>query len=433
MVIDKKTALNSIGRKVASILMFLKGAVRLKKGPTRLTKTGSPWVFSNELASVDKKIEPGAWVALEDAAGKAIGYGYFNPHSLIAFRLFERASFRSEEQTRALFFKRLDAAWRTRTRAYAQRIAAGEIGAKSFRLAFGESDGVPGLIIDLYEAAARGNGMAVLQCHAAGADNFIFWAQQWLEERMAIGCGVVRNDLDVRKREHVALEVSEWGQLPDSIWALEGGVRFFVDPRKGQKTGYFYDHRDNRAELARRAASSEGDILDCFSYVGGWGLQALKKSAKGKLLAVDVSRAALERVERNAAENGLRDRVETLEVDLFKEKKALGARKFAVVVSDPPALTSSAKQAAEGRRAHEACFATALAHLESGGIAALASCSFHLTWDDFISCVSRAGWDALSKQLKLTYVGSQGADHPILSSLPETRYLKAVIVEEFGH
>jgi 23S rRNA (cytosine1962-C5)-methyltransferase len=408
--------------------MFLKGAIRLKKGPSRFLRSSSPWVFSNELVKIDKSLAPGSWVSLEAHDGRALGYGFFNPHSLIAFRAFERVSFRSEEQTRAVFFKRLDGAWAARQRAYGAQIAAREMGAHSFRLAFGESDGVPGFIIDLYEATP--GALAVLQSHAAGADSFLFWAQQWLAERMAIDRGVIRNDVDVRRKENVALEVKEWGSLPKEAHALEGGVRFFVDPRRGQKTGYFYDHRDNRAELARRAAGVAGDVLDCFSYVGSWGLQALKRSPKAKLVAIDVSAAALSALSRNAEENGFKGRVECVEMDFFKDGPGhLGDRRFGVVVCDPPALTSSAKQAQEGRRAHETCFRRALEHLAPGGLFAAASCSFHLTWDEFLECGGKAG-GALGKQLRATFVGSQAADHPVLASMPETRYLKCMIAEE---
>lgn len=407
--------------------MFLKGAVKLKKGSNRFTKLLNPWVYSNELVSIDKSLPPGSWVELESYDGQALGYGYFNPHSLIAFRVFERAKFRSEEQTRALFFKKMDAAWTLRTRAFAARIASGDMGRFSFRLAFGESDGVPGLVIDLFDSS-RG-AVPVVQCHSAGADQFVFWLQQWFDERMGVSHGIIRNDLDVRRKEHAELSVREWGALPTDAYAQEGGVKFFVDMRKGQKTGYFYDLRDNRAELARRAASTPGDILDCFSYIGSWGLQALKQNQKAKLTAVDVSGPALESLKRNAAENGMGSRVETVEIDFFKDKKTLAGRAFGTVICDPPALTSSAKQAAEGRRAHEACFYNALGYLAPGGVAALSACSFHLTWDDFLGCVQRAGVSR-NRTLKVSHVGSQSADHPILSTLLETRYIKSVIVEE---
>jgi len=287
---------------------------------------------------------------------------------------------------------------------------------------------VAGFVMDLFESGEtnKSPAVAVIQCHSAGADNFILWAQQWLDERMGVRCGVVKNDLDVRNRENVKLEVIEWGDLPREIYALEGAVRFKVDPRKGQKTGFFYDHRDSRRELALRASHVEGDILDLFSYVGGWGLQALKKHPKARLVAVDVSASALELLKFNAEANGMGGRIELVQADLFKDKKVLGSRKFGTVISDPPALTSSAKQASEGRRALEACFYLALGHLAPTGIVALGSCSYHLTWDEFFVIVGRAA-RSWNRTLRIGFIGSQGADHPILSTLPETRYLKAVI------
>lgn len=409
--------------------MFLKGAVQLKKGPSRFSKFGGPWVYSNELVKIDKTLPPGSWVSLEGPDGQTLGYGHFNPNSLIAFRVFERAKFRSEEQTRALFFKRMDSAWALRTRAYADRIASGDMGRFSYRLAFGESDGLPGFVVDLFDSG--GGAVPVAQCHSAGADQFVFWFQQWLDERMGVTHGILRNDLDVRRKENAELSVSEWGTLPGDAYALEGGVKFFVDLRKGQKTGYFYDLRDNRAELARRAASTPGDIIDCFSYIGSWGLQALKRNPKARLTAVDVSGPALEALKRNAAANGLGDRVETVEMDFFKDKKSLTGRTFATVICDPPALTSSAKQANEGRRAHESCFYNALGYLAPGGVAAFSACSFHLSWDDFLGCVSRAGVGR-NRQLQITHTGGQSADHPILATMPETRYIKSLIVEELS-
>ena len=157
-------------------------------------------------------------------------------------------------------------------------------------------------------------------------------------------------------------------------------------------------------------------------------MQALKRNAKATLLAVDVSQSALDRLLFNAKENGVAERVEVLKTDFFKEKNFLGSKRFDVVISDPPALTSSAKQAAECRRALQQCFDAAIAKLAPNGIAALASCSFHLTWDEFLVCVARAG-STNGQTLKVTHLGAQSADHPVLSTLLETRYLKSAIVE----
>ena len=150
---------------------FLKGAIRMKPhrelGRSRFLQQGAPWVYSNELQMPPRDtFGPGDWVSLESAEGQTLGYGFFNAHSLISFRVFERAPFRNEEQTRALFFRRLDAALRLRHMAYPEQARNGT---QCFRLCFGESDGVPGFILDLFRGG-QGGGVAVMQCHAAGAD-----------------------------------------------------------------------------------------------------------------------------------------------------------------------------------------------------------------------------------------------------------------------
>ena len=411
--------------------MFLKAAIRLKKkselSHSRFLKKGAPWVFSNELQAFDKTLPPGSWVSLESADGETLGYGFFNPHSLIAYRSFERASFRSEEQTRALFFKRVDAAWRLRVLAYG--------GSRSVRLTFGESDGLPGLITDLFESEK--GGLAIIQCHSAGSDQLIYWMQQWLDQRLGIRSGVVRNDLDVRHREKAPLEVVEWGEIPSDVWAMEGGLRFYFDLKSGQKTGFFYDHRDNRLALAKRAAflahapgsSTSAAALDCFSYVGAWGLALAKANPKMKVVCLDVSKPALEMVLRNAAFNGLKDQVEVLAADFFHDKKALENQKFQIVVSDPPSMSASAKHSDESRRAHERCFYQSAKLLAPQGLAAFAACSYHLKWDEFMEICARVG-QSRNRSLVISHLGGQSADHPVLSSLLETRYLKCAFLEE---
>lgn len=420
-------------------MSFLKGVLKLrprKEIPNmRFLKRGAPWVYSNELQMPGGgQFAPGSWVALETGDGQSLGYGYFNPHSLIAFRVFERGKFRSEEQTRALFFKRLDAALLLRQRAYPDQARRGE---RSFRLCFGESDGVPGLIIDLY--GAEGGGVAVLQSHAAGADAFLPWAQQWLAERLGIIRGVVRNDLDVRNREHVPLETSSWGVVPTDVYAMENGIRLYFDVREGQKTGFFYDHRDNRerlAELAANHADQRRDrgalrALDCFSYVGAWGLGIAARHRSYQVTCVDASQGALDFVLRNAEENGLRDRVEVIKADIFKDKDLLQGEGFDVVVSDPPALSSSAKDAGASLRGHEKCFSMALGWLKADGLAALAACSFHMTTDEFLE-VCRAAGQGQDRALQFLSVTGQSADHPVLAAVPETRYLKCALVQDLN-
>lgn len=424
--------------------MFLKGSLKLKrvrdKDRAKFQKFGNPWVYSNELEKIDKTLEPGSWVELKGADDAPLGYGHFNPRSLIAYRSFSRNAFESTEKAHSLFFEKLDAAWHSRQRIYASKIQSGSMGSHSFRLCFGESDGLPGLVIDLFEGGP--NGVAVLQCHSAGADSFIPWAKEWLADRMKIQCGVARNDLDVRDREGVEQGVGTWGKLPFEIFALEGGVKFAVDVMKGQKTGYFYDHRDNRAILSQLTAQEFAGakapitILDCFSYTGSWGLQALKACAvarvPARLTAIDISSSALKLVESNAEGAKLSDAVDLLELDWFKqgrklrESHALAKNGFDVVVCDPPSLTSSSKHAAEGRRALENAFESALLLAKPGGLVALASCSYHLKTDEFLEVCRNSAFKAGVALQEIAF-RFQSADHPILASLVETRYLKCLV------
>jgi 23S rRNA (cytosine1962-C5)-methyltransferase len=253
------------------------------------------------------------------------------------------------------------------------------------------------------------------------------WAQQWLDERMGITCGVVRNDLDVRDREHAPRSSSTWGTVPSDVYAAENGVRFFFDVLKGQKTGFFYDHRDNRKRLAEYAATGtwgeKPRFLDCFSYVGSWGLALAKACPTATVVCADASAEALAWVKRNAEENGLKGRVEAVETDLLADKGIYAADSYQIAVSDPPAMTSSAKQAEEGKRAHEKCFGLAAQATAPEGITAFAACSFHLSWEDFLEACHK-GARKRGHNLQLFELGRQAADHPMLSALPETRYLK---------
>ncbi len=404
--------------------MFLKGRVQLKKNNGFLK--GSLWVFSNELEHIDTQIKPGSWVALENAQGESVAYGYFNPHSLIAFRVFERDPFQSEQATKAVFFERLNRAYKIRLKIYHEQIQKKEVSPFSFRLAFGESDFLPGLVVDLYEGIP--SPVAVIQCHGAGADFLIDWTKEWLEKFLKISSGVIRNDLEIRKRENVPLFIKEWGLIPSEIYALEGGMRFFINVKEGQKTGYFYDHRENRSQLMKRVLSNQKmEVLDTFSYVGSWGLQVLKKNSKARLLAVDSSPLALEQLLKNALENGLSDRVETLKIDVFKKEVSI-KKAFDIVIVDPPQLISSAKNIWAGKHAYMKCYKNGFEKLSMDGTVVFSSCSYHLSWVDFLDCVHQAS-RASNKSAQMTYVGTQAFDHPLLASMPEAQYLKCVFVE----
>ncbi len=418
--------------------MFLKGVVKLKKGRAKIHQFGYPWVYSNELAKIDKEIPAGSWVALEDSGGTPIAYGHFNPHSLIAFRAFEHKAFQSEEQTIKEFNVRLDSALQSRILYLAEWIQKKEVGKNSFRLCFGESDGLPGFIIDLYDSDS-GEPVAVLQCHSAGADQFISWAQIWLEQKCKIKSGVIRNDLDVRDREQVKKEMHSWGKLPNHIHALEGGVRFYIDPWEGQKTGYFYDLRQNRIELTKRSVHfDKPNVIDFFSYVGGWSLQIAKKNKNAIIYAVDSSQKSLDTLVETAKANQINNQIIPIKSDIFENIEKLksdlqirNSNKYEIVIMDPPATTTSAKQKNQGVRVHENCFTLAADLLHAKGVLALAACSFHLHWDDFMHAVLVAS-DRSRSQFRLTHFGSQAPDHPVNAMLPESRYIKCVFAEKIG-
>lgn len=409
------------------------GAARSKSGSKtgagagcRYVSQKSPWVYSNELVvPAGQNLAPGDWVALEDHNGKAMGYGYYNPHSLIAYRAFSREPFISDKAAQQWFMVRLDAAFRLRTMAYPELCVGG---AYSFRLSFGEADGLPGFIVDLFRC--QNGAFAVVQCHSAGADLFIEWLRQWLEARLKITKGVVRNDLDVRVREQARQYVDTWGAEIKEAHALEGGLRFYFDHLKGQKTGYFYDQRDNRSQWARLiqgAAAEYGAVLDVFSYVGAWGLRAAAANKKLMVTCVDDSRQALEWVMHNAKANGLADRVEVVKADALKDGDFYRSGHYQYVSSDPPAMSASKKHEDESRRAHLKCFTKAIAATAPGGITALSVCSYHMDWPSFYDTCHLA---ALNDDRTLTYVytGGPALDHPTEGSHPEGRYLKCALM-----
>lgn len=423
--------------KVASSAMFLKSGLVSKitiVKKAKFFKTGSPWVYSNECVRMDTQLPPGSWVSLENEGGKTVGYGYFNPHSLIAFRCFERIPFQSAELTRKVFNERMQQAWLHRQQAFMSYMKSGVIGPYSFRLVFGESDGLPGMVVDLFECedTASSKAVAVVQNHAAGADHWIPWLQEWLEKNLGIRSGVLRNDLDVRHRERAPVYQESWGTIPSKIFVKEGGVRFSVHPHTGQKTGYFYDHRSNRFQFSKWCQQiDQGVVADIFSYTGSWGLQAIRHNPKLRLIAVDVSKTALNHLLAHAEENQLQDRVEILELDFIKEGKDWnpGVR-FDALSCDPPALTASAKHARAGEKALHQCFSASLRKLKHQGFFAFSSCSYHLHWDNFLTISAEAAFEDQS-ELQWNFYGSQDADHPVLSTLAESRYLKCVMGHKF--
>ncbi|HYJ80409.1 MAG TPA: class I SAM-dependent rRNA methyltransferase [Longimicrobiaceae bacterium] len=383
--------------------------LRLRKNEDRRLRAGHLWVFSNEVDTAATPLTafaPGDPVEVQDARGAPLGIGYVNPRSLIAARLVSRD--RLARLDRALLRRRLVRALALRQRLFDRPF---------YRLAFGEGDGLPGLVVD------RFGEHLVAQVTTAGMERVKDEIAAVLGELLTPAGILFRNDAPGRALEGLESYVeTAAGELPEVVPLEENGVRFQA-PLAGQKTGWFYDHRMNRARLAAYAPGAR--VLDVFSYVGGWGVQAAAAGAE-RVLCVDASAAALEQVERNAALNGVEARVLTRRGDAFDVLRLLAAEgeKFDVVVLDPPAFVKRKKDLRAGEEAYRRVNALAMEVLRQDGILVSASCSYHLPREALQDAMLRAA-RSRGRGLQIVEQGHQGPDHPVHPAIPETAYLKA--------
>lgn len=387
--------------------------LRLKKNEERRLRAGHVWVFSNEV-DVERTpltdFEPGQPVAIEAANGAPLGNGYVNPHSLICARLVSRDPDCKLDQS--LLVQRLNTALSLRERLFEKPY---------YRLVFGESDGLPGLVVD------RFGDVLAAQITTAGMervkDEIVGALQKVLKPRAV----VLRNDTAVRALENLPSYVeTALGDAPQNVTLNENGVLFETSVLTGQKTGWFYDHRMNRARMQRYAPGRR--VLDVFSYIGGWGVQAAAAGAS-EVVCVDSSRPALEQLRRNAELNNVAARMTTVHEDAFTALQRLRAerRRFDVVILDPPAFIKRKKDAKEGVQTYRRLNQMALQVLEKDGILISASCSYHLERDTLRELLLQTSRH-LDRTLQILEQGHQGLDHPVHPAIPETDYLKALIV-----
>ncbi|HLF96194.1 MAG TPA: class I SAM-dependent rRNA methyltransferase [Methylococcaceae bacterium] len=383
--------------------------LRLKKGEERRLRHGHLWIFSNEVDTAATPLtgfQPGDPVKVTDSRRQPLGVAYVNPASLIAARLLTRDADAAID--RAFLTRRMETALRLRQRCFEQPY---------YRLVYGESDGLPGLVVDRY-----GDALAV-QTNTAGMERLQDAIVAVLDQLLAPRAVVLKNTSSLRRLEGLE-EYSRvaHGQLDGPVDILENGARFRVDLLAGQKTGWFYDHRDNRRELA--ALSKGKRVLDVFSYSGAWGIAAAVAGAK-EVVCVDASVAALEWVKENAALNGVAERVETVTADAFDYlKHAREAReRFDAVALDPPALIKRKKDLKSGTEAYHRLNQAALQVLNYEGILASASCSHHLE-RGALHDILRSAARHVDRHLPILRQGGQGVDHPVHPAMPETEYLK---------
>ena len=388
-------------------------AVRLKPGQEDRLRAGHLWVFSNEIAQVEGQAEPGCLAQVFTAGGESLGLAFYNPKSLIAARML---STKVEAIDAAFFHKRFAAAL-----AYRQKACPGET---SFRLAFGESDGLPGLVADRY------GDYIVLQVFSAGMEARLPLIEAALKELLDPRGIFLKNDHRQRQLEGLPGECRLLsGTVPERVAINEGGLRYWVPIGAGQKTGHYFDQRDNRAFL--RPYFSGRTVLDLYCYTGAFAVNAAKSGAKA-VLAVDSSGPAVELAKENASLNGVSELLTCDEADaeVVLESFASGGQPFRpdMILLDPPSLVPSKKHLAKALRAYAKLNSLALKALSPGGLLATSTCSHHVDREAFVGMLRYAQAKA-RKPARLAALRGQAADHPVLLAMPETEYLHFALLE----
>ncbi len=386
--------------------------VRLHAGRDKRLRHGHPWAYSNEVQmdQTAKAIPPGSVVRLVDSGGSALGLAAFNPHTLIAARMLTADPAAVVDS--AFLAGRIRRAVALRDRLF---------GRPFYRAVHAEADGLPGLIIDRYGDAVT------VQANSVFMDRRLDDVLAALDDTIRPRAVILRNDSTQRALEGLEEEVRLLrGSIDGPIEVEENGCAFFADPLAGQKTGWFYDQRDNRAFMARLAEGARA--IDFFSYNGGFAVQCAKAGARWAV-AVDRSQPALDMAARAAEANGVSAVCEFRRADAFHEMERLAAEgeTFDVVVADPPAFVKAKKDLAVGCRAYRKMTRLAARITAPGGYLLCASCSHNVDPATFAEQVARGLTDAGRTGRILRSAGA-APDHPVHPHLPESAYLKAIVL-----
>lgn len=382
--------------------------VHVINGRQKKLLQGHPWVYGNEIERVEGEPEDGGLVTVQDFRGRYMGTGFYNSRSLITVRLLTH---RQEEIGDALIASRVRAACAYR------RFVMRRPGTDSCRLIYGEADRLPGVICD------RFGGVIVLQVLALGMEKYTQVMADALIEAEHPDCLLLHNDDAIRRKEGMECFTKVlYGSLPEETIIHENGIRLAVDVMGGQKTGYFLDQKDNH--LFVRQFCGNARVLDCFSYIGGFALNAAAAGAKS-VTAVDISEAAVALIEKNAALNDAR--IDTVCANCFDYLRAQvkEKRQYDVVILDPPAFTKAHANMANACRGYKEIAISAMRLLPAGGVLATHSCSYHMPEDVFVNTVLSAAQD-LHRQVRVITLRRQDIDHPVLAGYPESHYLKSL-------
>lgn len=437
---------------------------RLKKNEERRFRQGHPWVFSNELQSSPKGIEPGAPVVLRDAAGIFLAYGFGNPQSLISFRALSRDENDSNFWSVEFFEKTIKYAYELRVRWLGKQT--------SFRMVYGESDSLPGLVVDFY-LLKEGQKVLVLQPHSAGMERALPLLVHALKSFGDFL--VIRKDTNSREKEGLqklspqvfdlktSQELHEFEFLKkstivlnrtsrvsntqvnstqaNSVSVADSNVYFLADLITGQKTGFFLDQLSNIQAVIQLLGQSDhpkgqsGSVLDLCCYVGSWSAHLVKNiSSITEVMLADASDKALQLAEHNVKLNTQLNtspkgiQVKTTKADLLDPWPESLNKKFSVVVCDPPALVKSRKALPQGKQAYVHIMSEALKRVEDGGVVVACSCSQLISPDDFEEILAKAARKS-HKKVRWIFQGTQAVDHPMIAEFPESSYLKCRVGE----
>lgn len=390
--------------------------VTLKKGEGRLLKSGGMWVFDNEIASIMGSFVNGDVVLIHDFDGYPLGKGFINTNSKITVRLLSRDERAVVDEV--FFEKRVRDAWEYRKKV---------VDTGSCRVIFAEADFLPGLVVDKF------SDVLVVQSLALGIDRYKEMIVALLKKVLAedgihIRGVYERSDVKVRRQEGMELTKGFLGEeFPTLVEIEENGVKYQVDVKDGQKTGFFLDQKYNRLAIQKLCKGAR--VLDCFTHTGSFALNAGIAGAKS-VIGVDASELAVNQAAENAKRNGLSDRVEFLCADVFDLLPELEERreKFDVVILDPPAFTKSRSSVKNAVKGYREINLRAMKLVKDGGFLATCSCSHFMDYELFTQTIGQAAKN-VHKRLRQVEYRTQAPDHPILWAADESYYLKFYIFQ----
>lgn len=384
--------------------------LRLKKGSEAAVRAGVPWIYAGDIIASSELLScpPGGLVSVEDARGQFIGIGYYNAASQIACRVLTLAK---EDIGADWFTIRLKRALEAREKG---------IGAPYYRWVHSEGDLLPGLVLD------RFGDVLVAQSGTAGMDALMPGWLDAAERLIRPGAVLLRNDTAARGREGLAQAVTVLrGTVPEPVALQENGCWYLADVLKGQKTGWFFDQRDNRAMIAALSAGKR--LIDIYSHSGGFGVLAAKAGA-AEVTLVDSSGRALDLAQETAARNGVRVRCRQGDAFAVMEALAAAGERYDIVLADPPAFVKRRKDIAAGLKGYAKVARLAAGLCAPGGIFFTASCSHYAARGAFnnavLAGVQKAGW-----RPRLLRQTGAGPDHPLHPKLPQSEYLKGILLD----